>query len=87
MNERQLQKNGLERVRRSLVPSVMFGGPSIKRKQGNFLLPSVGNNESRWVSRTTTLYFSPNAVNLLFFTAPHSAAVIDKAEKKENKNR
>lgn len=82
MNERQLRKNGLERARRRLVPSVMFGGPSIRRKQGNFLPPSVGNNESLWVSRTTSLYFSPNTVSSLFFTA-----VIDKAEKEENKNR
>lgn len=59
-------------------------GPIDKKETGELSTPaSVGNNESPWLSRTTSPYFSANTVTSLFFTALHSVAVIDKAEKEE----
>lgn len=43
-------------------------GPIDKKEMGELSTPaSVGNNESPWLSRTTSPYFSENTVTSLFY--------------------
>lgn len=60
-------------------------GLQIRGKQWNFLSPSVENNGSLWVSRTTySLYFSLNTVGFLSLLHQTQLLYLSKTAKEEN---